>query len=165
MRGTGITPGADSVSVFNDFSNDYLSFYQTRPTASGTGPSYDATYAIAFALAATKGLPVSGANIAAGLRRLAGGTPDGGTTDAGTNVIKLGPTTILAAFQTLASENITGIGTFGPLGWDSKGTILGGTVEMWCVNGQAALPVFQSSGLTYDVKTSTFSGTYTPCLP
>ena len=38
------------------------------------GPSHDAAYAIGLALAATTDQPVSGKSVAAGLRKLAGGT-------------------------------------------------------------------------------------------
>jgi branched-chain amino acid transport system substrate-binding protein len=153
IRGTGTTPSPSSTDVYNTFSLDYISRYKTSPTASGCGPSYDATYSIAYALAAMKDSPISGANIAKGLRKLAGGTV---TIDTGTQ-------DLLAAFQDLASGNIVGVGTNCPLEWDAKGSVMGGTIEMWCVGLSGTTAVFQSSGLTFDIKTQTYSGSYAQC--
>ncbi len=156
VRGTGITPGPASAPVFNAFKTDYFSRYMTQATVSSMGPSYDAAYAIAYALAATKELPVSGANIAKGLRMLAGGP----------TVIEVGSTKILAAFAALGSgQKITGIGTFGPLEWDDKGAVVGGTLEVWCIGAPTGTPVYQSSGLTYDIKSATPTGVYKQCSP
>jgi len=155
IRGTGITAAPSSVAVLNAFNVAYSVRYNAPPTASGVGPSYDATYAIAFAIAATRDLPLTGPNIAKGLRKLAGGM----------TTIEVMPSRILAGFQKLTSgENITGIGTFVPLEWDSDGAVVGGTIEMWCIGaptGSAA--AYQSSGLTYDIKTGAYTGVYTQC--
>ena len=155
IRGTGTTPTADSAPVTNTFNLDYGTRYNSSATAaSGTGPSYDAAYAIAFALATLKDQPITGANVAKGLRKLAGGSV----------TITTGSRDILAAFQSLASgQTITGIGTNCPLEWDANGGVLGGTIEMWCIGISGTTPLFQSSGLTYDVKTDQYAGTYTQC--
>ena len=156
VRGSGTKPGADSVPVANTFSTDFYSRYAASPTASGTGPSYDAVYAIAYALAATKDLPVSGPNIAQGLRKLAGGATS----------IATGTADLLLAFQNLASgQNITGVGTYCPLEWDKNGVVMGGTIEMWCIGTSGTTAVFQSSGLTFDIKTQAVSGSYAQCGP
>jgi hypothetical protein len=78
------------------------------------------------------------------------------------------PSRVLAGFQKLASgENITGIGTFVPLDWTSDGAVVGGTIEMWCISlpNSTGAPAYQSSGLTFDIKSGGFSGTYTQCSP
>jgi branched-chain amino acid transport system substrate-binding protein len=156
IRGTGITPGPASVPVLNAFNLDYRARYGMNPTASGVGPSYDATYAIAFALAATHNLPVSGPNIAKGLRKLAGGM----------TTIEVMPSKVLQGFQKLvAGENITGIGTFVPMDWNADGAVMGGTIEMWCIGAPAGPPAYQSSGLTYDIKSGNYSGMYAQCSP
>jgi ABC-type branched-subunit amino acid transport system substrate-binding protein len=156
IRGTGITPAPSSVAVLNAFNVDYRVRYGSPPTASGVGPSYDATYAIAFALAATRDLPVTGANIAKGLRRLAGGM----------TTVEVMPSRVLAGFQKLASgENITGVGTFVPLDWNSDGAVVSGTIEMWCIGAPTGAAAYQSSGLTFDIKSAAFSGMYTQCSP
>ena len=154
VRGTGTTSGPDSGPVFNAFNLDFLVRYGSSPTASGTGPSYDATYAIAYALAASKDLPISGANVASGLRRLAGGTAK----------VTTGSQDLLTAFQTLDSgANIAAWGTFCPLDWDADGAVKGGTIEMWCVGLAGTTPVFRSSGLSFDIMTQSFHGAYTQC--
>ena len=85
--------------------------------------------AIAYALAATRDLPVTGANIAKGLRKLAGGTTD----------IEVGQNTVLQAFARLgAGENINAIGTFLPYEWDERGAVVNGTIEIWCIAQAAA---------------------------
>jgi ABC-type branched-subunit amino acid transport system substrate-binding protein len=161
VRGTGITPGPTGNNTpgdaFNAFVLDYnLRYPGSSATTSGMGPSHDAAYAIAWALAATRTLPVSGANVAKGLRMLAGGAMQ----------VEATSTNILAAFQKLAAGSaITAIGTFGNLDWDANGAVLGGTLEMWCVGGPTTKPVYASSGLNFDIKAKTYSGAYMQCGP
>jgi ABC-type branched-subunit amino acid transport system substrate-binding protein len=158
IRGTGITPGpagaGTPAETFNGFEIDYGVRFNASATISGMGPSHDAAYAIGLALAATTDQPVSGASVAQGLRKLAGGTTKLEAT--GTNV--------LAAFQKLASgQEITEVGTFGMLDWDANGAVKGGTLEMWCVGGPSTKPAYASSGLIFDVKSQQQSGAYVQC--
>jgi len=159
VRGTGITPGPAGKNTpgdtFNGFVIDYgVRFPGSTATISGMGPSHDAAYAIGLALAATTDRPVSGKSVAAGLRRLAGGT----------TVLEATGTNVLAAFQKLAAgEQVTEVGTFTMLDWDQNGAVKGGTLEMWCIGGPTTKPVYGSSGLTFDLKTQTQSGTYVQC--
>jgi hypothetical protein len=158
VRGTGIRSAGESLGVFNAFKVDYQIRYPGKSaTISGMGPSYDAAYAIAMALAATKDSPVSGENVAKGLRFLAGGATK----------IEIGSTKVLAAFQKLAAgEKITAIGTFSPLEWDANGAVVGSTLEMWCINAtNPTSPAYQSAGLTFDTKSQTFGGVYAECPP
>jgi hypothetical protein len=118
------------------------------------GPAHDAAYAIGLALAATKDQPVSGASVAAGLRKLAGGAIK--LTTIGTN--------LLSAFQKLGTgAGITAVGSFGVLDWDSNGAVKGGTLEMWCIGGTTAKPAYQSSGLMFDIMSQKQTGTYKQC--
>jgi len=160
VRGTGLNPGpsgSDSAKTYETFRQDYEVRYPGESADnSGLGPAHDAAYAIGLALAATHTQPVSGASVAAGLRKLAGGATKLTTT----------VPNVLPAFQKLAAgEKITAIGTFGALDWDPNGAVLGGTLEMWCIGGTAAKPTYGSSGLLFDLKTQTMSGAYTPCTP
>jgi hypothetical protein len=126
------------------------------PTASGVAPSYDATYAIAYALAATLDQPISGASIAKGLRKLAGGS----------TTVNVGSAHLATAFMRLgASENITGIGASGRFEWDARGGIKGGIIEVWCIGAPAGTPAYQSSGLAYDVKSDALTGAFMRCAP
>ena len=159
IRGTGITPGPTGkdtpAEAYNGFKIDYdVRYAGSTSTISGMGPAHDAAYAIGLALAATKDQPVSGASIAAGLRKLAGGP---------TKVTTLG-TNLLAAFQKLTSgAGLTAVGSFGVLDWDSNGAVKGGTLEMWCVGGTTAKPAYQSSGLLFDIMSAQESGAYKQC--
>ena len=158
IRGTGITPGPAGKNTpgetFNGFQVDYGVRFTASATISGMGPSHDAAYAIGLALAATSDQPVSGKSVAAGLRKLAGGS----------TVLEATGTNVLAAFQKLvAGQSIAEVGTFGMLDWDSNGAVKGGTLEMWCVGGPTTKPVYASSGLMFDVKSQQQSGAYVQC--
>lgn len=155
VRGTGLSPGELSKAVTGAFELDYRGRYGANPTASGAGPSFDATYAIAYALAATRDLPVSGTTITKGLRKLAGAmaTP-----------IKAGPTDLLLAFSKLgAGDNINAIGTYVPYEWDERGAVINGTIEIWCVASGTPMNTYSSAKLYYDIKTGKTDGAYTPC--
>jgi ABC-type branched-subunit amino acid transport system substrate-binding protein len=160
VRGTGITPGPSGedtpAEAYNGFTIDYGVRYKGgNATISGMGPAHDAAYAIGLALAATKDQPVSGRSVAEGLRKLASGT---------TKLTTLG-TNLLPAFQKLsAGMGITAVGSFGVLDWDADGAVKGGTLEMWCIGGTAAKPVYQSSGLYFDIMSQEQTGDYTPCV-
>ncbi|HEY6562069.1 MAG TPA: hypothetical protein VI072_32605 [Polyangiaceae bacterium] len=147
VRGTGITPSA----VFDQFRVDYATAYpQNASEALNTGvaSSYDAAYAIAYGLTAAKDLPLTGKNVATGLRQLAGGT----------NTFNVGPTQVLQGFQRLiAGEKINVNGTYGPFAWNENGAVLGGTLEVWCVADDPARS-YVSAGLTYDLLTGSPSG-------
>ncbi|HWZ88530.1 MAG TPA: ABC transporter substrate-binding protein, partial [Polyangiaceae bacterium] len=139
IRGTGITPGPAGNDTpgetFNGFQVDFGVRFGASATISGMGPSHDAAYAIGLALAATTDQPVSGKSVAAGLRKLAGGS----------TVLEATGTNVLAAFQKLAAgQQITEIGTFGMLDWDANGAVKGGTLEMWCVGGPSTKPAYGS---------------------
>jgi hypothetical protein len=73
-------------------------------------------------------------------------------------------TNLLAAFQKLsAGTGITAVGSFGVLDWDSNGAVKGGTLEMWCIGGTAEKPVYESSGLLFDIMSQSQSGSYEQC--
>jgi hypothetical protein len=154
VRGTGITPGTKSQGVHTAFELDYGVTFGQPPTASGAGPSYDAASAIAYAVAATREMPVTGANIAKGLRKLAGGVTE----------IEVKATNVLQAFNRLgAGENINAIGTFLPYEWDERGAVVNGTIEIWCITQVGTASAYQSAKLYYDIKSGTPSGMFTPC--
>ncbi len=155
VRGTGVTTG-ENEGIFENFKIAYEGKYSSLPTASGTGPAYDAAYAIAFALAATGDQPISGQAIAAGLRRLGKGTTK----------VEVTPNNTLAAFSALQrGDEIRALGTFGPLDWDTNGAVTGGTIEMWCIGVNGTTPVYKSSGLTFSIMSKQLSGEFTPCTP
>jgi hypothetical protein len=164
VRGTGITsgppisgaPAANTpADTFLQFQLDYAARYNgAAATTAGMGPSHDAAYAIGLALAATRTEDVTGASVAQGLRKLAGGP----------TTLELNSANVLTAMKKLgAGEKISAVGTFGMLDWDANGAVKGGTLEIWCIGSAAAKPVYGSSGLTYDILTKKRLGEYKPC--
>ncbi|MET0792261.1 MAG: hypothetical protein ABW061_12130 [Polyangiaceae bacterium] len=159
VRGTGITPGPGGdgtpADTFLKFQLDYSARYNgASATTSGMGPAHDAALAIGMALAATRTLEVSGANVALGLRKLAGGA---------TRIEATGGSVLSAIKKLAAGEKISAVGTFGMLDWDVDGAVQGGTLEIWCIGSSAGKPAYGSSGLTFDIKTQAKSGDYQPC--
>jgi hypothetical protein len=156
VRGTGLTPGQSSADVVTAFELDYRGRYGEPPNASGAGPSFDATYALAYALAATRDLPVSGPSIAKGLRKLAGG-PTAPNVGVGSN-------SILSTFSRLSmAEPINMIGTYVPFEWDERGAVVNRTIEIWCIGAASGAVAYGSANLTYDINTGKFTGAYAQC--
>lgn len=154
VRGTGITPGG-AQGVFDQFRIAYGTEYEQNAGEAlntGVASSYDAAYAIAYALTAIRDLPLTGKNVATGLRQLTGGT----------NGFNVGAAQLLQAFQRLqAGDKINVTGTFGPFTWNEQGAVLGGTLEVWCIDDDAPRS-FVSSGLTYDLLARSPSGAVDP---
>ncbi len=158
VRGTGIVPGSESASVYETFKQAYLSVYPgSSASISGMGPSYDAAYSIAYAIAAAGDDAITGATVSRELRKLAGGA----------TTIEVGRQDVTRAFQQLSEgERIRAIGTFGPLEWNENGTVVGGTLEMWCISAPGSgTPAYRSSTLLFDLATNTESGSYVQCAP
>jgi ABC-type branched-subunit amino acid transport system substrate-binding protein len=159
VRGTGITPGPSGpntpAETFTQFQQNYAGRYpNSSTTISGMGPAHDAAFAIGLALGATRTQEVSGASVAQGLRKLAGGA----------TMVETTPENVLRAMQKLgAGEKVSAIGTFGMLDWDDNGAVQGGTLEIWCIGSSGGKPTYNSSGLTFDIMTQKKSGTYMAC--
>jgi ABC-type branched-subunit amino acid transport system substrate-binding protein len=153
IRGVGVKPDASSAPVLDDFRAAFAARYGAAPAESAAAVSYDAMYAIAYALAATPGQAPTGASVAHGLRTLAVGNP------AVVGAKGLGP-----VMRDLSSgKSVSLRGTFGLMQWDTSGDITGGTVEVWCVGGGAGAPAFGGSGLTMDVQTQVVGGAFVQC--
>lgn len=153
VRGVGVTPDVTSAPVFNSFNAAYKGFYGTNPGTSGMGPSYDAMYSIAYAMAATRTLPVAGSSVAQGLNQLLYGAP-----------FSVGVNSAGAAFQALASAGHIALqGTFSLMHWDSNGDMLGGTLQVWCIGTSTGSPAFAASGRNMDLTSMQITGTYTQC--
>ena len=174
VRGTGVTTTAETAPVFSAFQVLYGQRWKDAmgnpqpSTISNMGPSYDAVYSIALALVGQS--DASGATIAQGLYKL-GSLAQTCTTDAQGFVPPcFAPTdyarTLYATMRSLLSSTaITDVGTFGRYTWDSSGAKNNGLIEMWCINGSGPKPIFQSSGLKYDVATQAMTGVYAQCPP
>ncbi len=154
-RVLGTTPGTDN-AIFKLFRSHYISFIKdgTSPDISGTAPTYDALYTLAFAIGATSDKPLTGANIAEGLKRL---VPPGPNTEPGA-------TNINAAFAVLSSgKNIDYNGASGPLNFDIATGEAPSDIQVWCIptednttTGKAAAAV--NSGIFFDAAKDAISG-------
>jgi branched-chain amino acid transport system substrate-binding protein len=155
ISGIGAAPTPESESVLRNFESNFTArFPGVDPKTSGAAATHDVVYALATAIAAQKQLPITGANIALGLKKLATGGP----------TIAAQPTNLISIFGKAASgEPMTLLGTGGPFEWDANGDIVGSQIEIWCVGKAGGSASFGPSGAQYNTKTKTFSGTYAPC--
>jgi ABC-type branched-subunit amino acid transport system substrate-binding protein len=153
VRGVGLKPDTSSAPVLDAFRAAFAARYGSPPSEAAAALSYDAMYAIAYALAATPDATASGASVAHGLRTLAVGAP------AVVGAKGLGP----VMHDLSAGKSVSLRGTFGLLQWDTSGDIMGGTVEVWCLGTTPAGPAFGSSGVTMDVQTQVVGGAFVQC--
>lgn len=174
VRGTGVTQTTETLPVFGAFQFAYGQRWKdasgnAQPaTQSGMGPAYDAVYTIALALVGQS--DVRGPAMVGGMPALATNTStctyDASGVVAPCFTVSDHSRTLYNNMGTLLQKKkVTEIGTSGRLEWDAQGAKSSGVIEMWCINGTGPKPAFASSGLTYDVKTQTPSGTYTACAP
>jgi ABC-type branched-subunit amino acid transport system substrate-binding protein len=153
IRGIGVKPDASSAPVLDAFRAAFAARYGEAPADRAAAVSYDAMYAVAYALAATASTAPSGASVAHGLRTLAVGRP-----------AVVGAQGLAPVMQELSSgKSIALRGTFGLMQWDTSGDITGGTVEVWCLGTTPAGPTFGSSGITMDVQTQVVGGAFVQC--
>jgi len=155
IRGTGAQPAARSALVNQAFIVSYTARHPDEPSdLYGMGPAYDATYAVAFGIAALRGGPISGRAISRVLPSLSSGGMD----------VELQSSKTLSAFRSLAEGTpISVIGTTAPLRWDSRGAVVGGTIALWCISEVAGKPTYGTTGVRSDLATQTFQGDYVQC--
>ncbi|HET9622961.1 MAG TPA: hypothetical protein VFP84_16430 [Kofleriaceae bacterium] len=174
VRGTGVTTNAETAPVFSAFQIAYGQRWKDdkgnpQPaTASSMGPTYDAVYTIALSLVGQH--DVTGNGVIAGIHALAGNTAactyDGAGVIAPCFTVSDHVRTLYNNMGSLLQHTpVTEIGTSGRLEWDAQGNKPSGVIEMWCIDGSGTKPVFAPSGLTYDIRSQTTSGTYTQCGP
>ena len=155
VRGFGVRSDGSSISVNSNFLGAYTARFPGVDTnSSAIAASYDATYAVAYGIAASANQPLTGNAIAKGLSSLGSG-----------DTIPVGVINANKAMQLLVGgTSISLVGTLSALKWDVKGDIVGGTLESWCVNTTGS--GFTAAGETFDVFGRTFtpaSNSYIPC--
>lgn len=151
----GTVPGSNN-ATYQLFRSRYLSFVKdgTTPDSFGTSGAYDALYLLAYAIAATSDKPLTGPNIAEGLKRL---VPPGQPT-------RPGSTQINAALAVLASGgNIDYDGASGPLNFDVNTGEASSDIQFWCLpttdgttTGTAANGT--NSGMFFNAATNQIEG-------
>ena len=157
VRGIGVTPSDAAQPVLERFVRSYERRWGAAPQdAAGAGASYDATYAIGYALAAAAAPEVRGVQIARGLRRLSGGevTLSTGSADAEHGLEALAHGQMLDV-----------LGTVDRLAWNERGLRQGGKLEVWCVQASGGAPRFASSGASYDVASQRLIAPERGCEP
>lgn len=148
-RVRGTVPGVAG-ELYDAFKLRFQAFIKKDPLAyADTG--YDATYLLAYATVAVKDKPLTGANIADGLKKMIKGTG-----------IDAGPTDINKAFQAIDSAGeIDYTGASGPLNFDTATGEAKADIDIWCVGrNTSSKPVFLSSGQKYDAALDKVIGTY-----
>ena len=157
IRGTGALPAARSAQINQAFIVSYTARHPDEASdLFGMGPAYDATYAIAFSIAALRGGMISGSTIARTLPLLASGGMD----------VELQSSKTLSAFRALAEGSpISVIGTTAPLRWDARGAVVDGTIELWCISEAGGKPGYDSSGVSSDLASDVIQGKYVQCAP
>jgi ABC-type branched-subunit amino acid transport system substrate-binding protein len=151
IRGVGVKPDTASESALAAFTTLYTTRHGAIANPIAAAPAYDATYAIAAAIAATPTRAPSGASIAEGLRQLGVGTP-----------VSIGAKDVNAMLSSAARGSISLRGTLSLMRWEPSGDVLEGTLEVWCI-GRAAVPAFGSSGRTMDVQAQVIGGGFIQC--
>lgn len=148
-RVRGTVPGVAG-ELYDAFKLRYKAFIKEDPLAyAETG--YDAAYLLAYSIVAEKEKPITGVNIADGLKHMIKGTG-----------IDAGPTDINAAYQALDSAGeIDYTGASGPLNFDIATGEAKADIDIWCVGRNANNDaVFLSSGQRYDAAMNKVVGTY-----
>lgn len=155
IRGTGAKPAARSTSVNESFMISYATRHPNEvANLFGMGSAYDATYAVAYGIAALGTRELTGHTISEMRPRLG---------VSGTE-IELQGSTVLSAFRHLTeAAPISIIGTSAPLVWNDHGAIMGGTIELWCISVISGRANYDSSGITYDLQLDSTEGTYVQC--
>ena len=157
VRGTGTRPAPRSVTVNESFMVSYATRHPNEPTnLFGMGATYDATYAVAYGIAALRGRAITGRSIAQNLPLLGRSGSE----------VELQSSKVLSAFRHLTEATpVTIVGANAPLQWDSHGAILAGTIELWCISEVSGRSSYDSSGITFDLQQGRMDGTYVQCAP
>jgi ABC-type branched-subunit amino acid transport system substrate-binding protein len=147
LRGRVRGVGATYTDAARDVHAEFVADYQKRdPLAvkgvSGLEATYDAVNAIGLALASQRKLPISGRELANGLRRLS---------SAETRVELRDDQLAIMLSRTAAGMPLRVVGALGPLAWDERGAPRAGALEVWCVSGRDGNVSFESSGLRAEV--------------
>jgi ABC-type branched-subunit amino acid transport system substrate-binding protein len=143
VRGIGATYTTAARDVHVAFRAAFERRYPRMFAAvSGLDSTFDAVYAIAFAIASAREVPQSGRAFAAGLASLSKGTQP----------VELVSEGVGEALERAAmGGSLRVLGSLAPLGWDERGAPLAGALEVWCVSEQNGAVEFASSELRADV--------------
>jgi ABC-type branched-subunit amino acid transport system substrate-binding protein len=148
-------------SASNSVTSSFYIRYRTQFTSDGTYPQsyaapnmYDAFYAAAYALAATRNTDLNGLDVLAAMRKVLG-VPDSGTATS----VNVGSDAISTAFAAIQEGTpITLHGVSGPLNFDLATGDVVSDVQIWCLAAGTTTPTLQASGLSYSASLSQLQG-------
>ncbi len=149
-RVSGTVPGTNN-QLFNTFSAAYKSAYPndmtTDPAIFGAAGGYDIVYLLAYSAVANGDKPLTGPNLAEGLKKMVGGATE----------VKVG-SGISQAFNLVAGGNaINFTGASGPLDFDVATGEAPSDIQIWCLKPSGAGG--KNSGYYYDVVLNNMGGT------
>lgn len=151
-------PGTDNAN-FQKFVNAYRGESTltsgTDPEVIGVAGAYDSVYLLAYAVVTLGSQPITGSNLAQGLRRL---VPPGQPIDVGSAKISSAITTLTAA----GSNNIDFSGASGPLNFDLEKGEAPSDIQVWCViNNQSGVASgFSNTGRFFNASNNVMEGVF-----
>jgi ABC-type branched-subunit amino acid transport system substrate-binding protein len=151
-RVLGTVPGRKG-SNYDAFALRYKARFENMVPGTFAETGYDAAYLLAYAMLAANDPDVTGARIAAGLRKMSDGP----------SVIAR-PDQINVAITALSGGGgIQFEGASGDLDFDPDTGEAPADVEIWCMIDDQGTPIFESSGEYYDANSKAIGGSNENC--
>ena len=154
-RVRGTVPGVVTPLAQAFFNIRYTAAFPENPTlVFGMAGAYDATYMIAYGIAANGSKPITGIEIAKNLAKLAGGTEK----------IDVGPARLSAGFAALTSGGAVDLnGTSGPLDFDPATGEARSDIAVWCLRvdpNTSNIVYGDATGQSYNATENKLNGTF-----
>ncbi len=154
-RVRGTVPGVVTPLAQSFFNIRYSAAFPDNPTLIfGMAGAYDATYMIAYGIAANGSNPITGVNIAKNLAKLVGGTAK----------IDVGPARLAAGFAELTNGSAVDLnGTSGPLDFDPATGEARSDIAIWCLRvdpNTSNIVYGDATGQSYNATENKLNGTF-----
>lgn len=155
LFGSAFVPTTEALAVHESFAASLRTHFPgTTAGVYGTAETYDAVYALAFALASLPLGRVTGAQLASALHERLSGE----------SLVPVGRDGVVAGFRMLSGGgSVRAMGASGPLRWDAQGARSEGMVEAFCVGERDGVSYFGGAGMTLDLASGELSGEFAPC--
>jgi ABC-type branched-subunit amino acid transport system substrate-binding protein len=143
VRGIGATYTLAAREMHSVFRAAYEQRFRPELAGvSGLDSTFDAVHAIAFAAASARRFPITGRELAAGLRVLSSGQMP----------VDVRADRLASSLERMAAGMpLRVMGSLAQLAWDDRGVPAAGALEVWCVATREGRVEFASSGLRADV--------------
>jgi branched-chain amino acid transport system substrate-binding protein len=149
-RVLGTVPGFTGTGAYQAFANRFNGYWGHVP-GTYADTAYDSAYLFAYAVAAAASNPLTGPNLAEGLKKTVGGDP-----------ISAGSNSLNTAFGILFSGSpIDYQGASGPLEFDLNTGEAPADIDIWCIDSTSGS--FVSSGQRYDAASDSIVGSRSAC--